>query len=129
MEGFNLKSLLMAAIFAILTCVSHCINPVAMRVVKDGSIVAMNALRPAVTNAMLSMYSSDSGLRGGSSFTSSSSCDDFLQSDHDHELHQQLVALGGVDITSIIRRQPSCEELRNYLLPLVGRNARQLNMK
>lgn len=60
-------------------------------------------------------------LRGGGSL-SSNSCDHF----HDDDVHQQLVALGGVDITSIIRRQPSCDELRDYLRPLVVDN---LNLK
>jgi hypothetical protein len=76
------------------------------------------------THAATSMSSLNHGdhLRGGGSFSSSNSCDHF----HDEDVHQQLVALGGVDITSIIRRQPSCDELRDYLRPLVVDN---LNLK
>jgi hypothetical protein len=74
--------------------------------------------RPTHTATSKSTLHHGDHLRGGGTFSSSNSCD-HLHQFHDEEVHQQLVALGGVDITSIIRRQPSCDELRDYLRPLV----------
>lgn len=125
----RVRILLFSLVLITVTGNSHGLSAATLRVMKDGSAKAMTSLRvrPALKSAMLSIHNRVS-LRGGSAFGSSTSCDHFHQSEDENELHQQLVALGGVDITSIIRRQPSCEELRDYLLPLVGRKS-QVNMK
>mmetsp|Transcript_28355 Transcript_28355/g.74780 ORF Transcript_28355/g.74780 Transcript_28355/m.74780 type:complete len:109 (-) Transcript_28355:156-482(-) len=58
-------------------------------------------------------------LRGGFSAVSSEDAKDSKESDN---IGDEIAALGGVDITSIIGRHPSCDELRNSLLPLVNRS-------
>ena len=38
---------------------------------------------------------------------------------HVDDVNREVEDLGGVDITAIIQRQPSCEELRDFLIPIV----------
>jgi hypothetical protein len=118
----RVRPVLLALVLLSFAVHAHGLGAAGFRVITDGSHFAMKSIRvrPTVSSAMLSIYNRIS-LRGGSAIVSSTSCEHFHPTVDENELHQQAAALGGVDITSIIRRQPSCEELRDYLLPLVGR--------